>query len=347
MDLTARIESFSELGRILRESLEGKETGYNSGLEKLINDQQFKNPWFTPENVRMSVTAIAEELTFENLKDWTSRYPALNDIRKPINIAVIMAGNIPLVGFHDFISVLMSGNNLTAKTSSKDPELIVFIGSILCRINPDFSSRIKFTDGIINDFNCVIATGSNNTSRYFEFFFGKYPHIIRHNRNSIAVIEGSESERELYDLGKDVFSYFGMGCRNVSKVYIPDNYDLSNIIRNWTYFSSIVNHNKYRNNYDYSKAIYLVNSEPFTDTGYLLLKESKDISSPVAVLYYEYYSSEEELNYIKGILSEKIQCISGRNYVPFGMSQSPRLWDYADGIDTLEFLLKKEIRGIL
>ena len=342
MTLKERIESFSELGKILRDTLEGNHTRYSSGLGQLINTQQYKNPWFTPENVSMALKAIANELTEENLTKWTSSYPALESVDHAINAGVVMAGNIPLVGFHDFLSVLISGHNLIAKTSSKDPELIVLISDILCHVNPEYKKRITFTDGLLRGFDVVIATGSDNSSRYFEYYFRNYPHIFRKNRNSVAIITGSETPEELWRLGSDVFSYFGLGCRSVSKIYFPTGYDILRITHNWTKYSAIINHSRYRNNYDYNKAIFMVNKEEFIDTGYVLVKGSSKISSPVAVLYYEYYDS---LNYVYMEIEKmrtKIQCIVSRNNIPFGRAQSPHLWDYADGTDTLGFLLKKK-----
>ncbi len=347
MKLKERIESFTELGEILRNSLAGRKTGYTSRLEKLIDNQQFQNPWFTPENVRMAVKTIADELTHENLVKWTASYQGLNSENDPLRAGVVMAGNIPLVGFHDFLAVLLSGNNLISKTSSKDSELIVFMGDILCGINHAFKEKIEFTAGLLKEFDVIIASGGDNSSRYFEYYFGRYPHIIRKNRNSVSIIEGTETDEELTALGTDVFSYFGLGCRNVSKIYIPEGYDLTRITLNWTGFSSIVNHIKYGNNFDFNKAVYLVNKEKFIDTGYLLLKEHQELSSPVAVLYYEFYNSLDYVARRNEIMKEKIQCITGRNHVPFGKSQYPHLWDYADGIDTLEFLLKKNRPGIL
>ncbi|HBC77920.1 MAG TPA: acyl-CoA reductase [Bacteroidales bacterium] len=341
MTLKNRIDSFSELGQVLRDSLDGKNIKYSSDLDALIRNQQFMNPWFTPENVKMAIKAIADELTADNLINWTSRYPALNSEGSKMTVGIVMAGNIPLAGFHDFLSVLISGHNLKAKTSSKDPELIVYISNLLFDINPEFKNRITLTDGLIIDFDMVIATGSNNTSRYFEYYFGKYPHIIRKNRNSIAIIEGRETESELIHLGHDVFSYFGLGCRSVSKIYLPDGYDLSRLITLWAGFNNVINHNKYANNYDFSKAVFLVNRDPFTDAGFLLFKESSGISSPVAVLYYEYYESIQSVYTEIEKIREKIQCIVGRKEVPFGRAQWPQLWDYADGKDTVDFLLKK------
>jgi hypothetical protein len=342
MTLKERIESFSELGKIMRDSLEGINIKYSSELLQLVNNQQYKNPWFTPENVRMAIKAIADELTYENLEVWTSRYPGLDSGNKIKNTGVVMAGNIPLVGFHDYLSVLITGNNLIAKTSSKDPELIVFITKILCNINPGFKNRITFTEGLLKGFDNVIATGGDNTSRYFEYYFRNYPHIIRKNRNSIAVIAGSETDAELTRLGSDVFSYFGLGCRSVSKIYLPAGYDIPEMTLNWSRYSGLINHSKYCNNYDYNKAIFIVNKDKYIDTGYMLLKESKEISSPVAVLYFDLYNSLNDVFQEVEGYREKIQCVIGSRNIPFGMAQSPRLWDYADGSDTVDFLLKKK-----
>lgn len=342
MTLKDRIESFSELGKVLRDSLEGKSASYSSILDKLINNQQFRNAWFTPGNVTMAIKAIADELTLGNLTKWTSRYPALNSAGHYMKVGIVMAGNIPLAGFHDFLTVLISGHNLTAKTSSKDPDIILFISNVLCDINPDYKNRITLTDGLIKGFDAVIASGSDNTSRYFEYYFGKYPHIIRKNRNSIAIIDGSETEEELSRLGSDVFSYFGLGCRSVSKIYLPNGYDITRLINSWADFSQMINHDKYANNYDFNKAVFIVNRETFTDAGYLLFKKSSGISSPVAVLYYEFYDSLKSIHAEIEKMKEKIQCIVGRNEVQFGRAQWPQLWDYADGTDTLSFLLKKK-----
>ena len=348
MNIKERIDSFAELGKVLRNSLSEKEGEGSSGLSDLINKQHLKNPWFTSENVRAAIKAIAGELTEENLIRWTNAYPELSKNCNPVKVGVIMAGNIPLVGFHDFLSVLISGNILRAKTSSKDSELIIKIGELLCSINPGFREKIEFAEGPLSGFDVVIATGSNNSSRYFEYYFDKYPNIIRKNRNSIAIIEGDETEAELKSLGTDIFLYFGLGCRSVSKIFIPKGYDLSVLVSNWEFFSGIINNTKYGNNYDFNKAVCMVNKDNFHDTGYLLLKEDKGLSSPVSVLYYEYYDTHYALKQQTEAMKEKIQCVVGSHYVPFGKAQSPHLWDYADGIDTIEFLLqKKKSRNIV
>jgi len=347
MDLAGRISAFALTGEILRKSLNGESTPYTDRLVQLVNSQQYKNPWFTPGNVRMAIAAIAGELTLENLKKWTGQYPELREPHRPVRVAVIMAGNIPLVGFHDFLSVLISGNIALVKKSSKDPDLILFIRDLLIEADSEFSGLINIAESVIPEFDAVIATGSDNTSRYFEQYFGKYPHIIRKNRNSVAIIDGTETRQELEALGADVFSYFGLGCRSVSKIYLPDNYDLNYLVECWGKYADIVNHSKYANNYDYNKAVLMINRERFTDTGFVLLKEDRILASPVAVLHYEKYRSQKMPENEIQMLRDKIQCTVGRAHLPFGTSQSPALWDYADGIDTLDFLLKKISAGIL
>ncbi len=347
MKLKERIESFSKLGEVLRKSLAEKDKTDHDRLFNLIENQHLKNEWFTSENVRLAVGTIAEELTFENLTEWCSAYPQLMLQSEPGNIGVVMAGNIPLVGFHDFLSVLISGNNVIAKTSSKDSDLIIYIADLLTRINKDLEKHISITGEKLSGFDAVIATGSDNSSRYFEYYFGKYPHIIRKTRNSVAIVDGNETEEELKGLGIDIFSYFGLGCRNVSKIYIPEGYDLSTLEAHWSDYEGIICHPKYSNNYDFNKAVYIVNKEKFHDTGYLLVKEDRGLSSPVSVLHYEYYNSQTAVKQQTDQLKEKIQCVVGTHYLPFGKAQAPHLWDYADGIDTIEFLLKKKLAGIL
>jgi len=347
MNLQNRIESFSELGSILRNSLAGTDNRYSLKLEDLIESQHEKNEWFTPENTRMAVESIANELTYDNLFEWCSHYPALVNETSPINIGVVMAGNIPLVGFHDFLSVLITGNNIIAKTSSKDPDLLNFITGIVTEINDEFRNRILLTNKELANFNAVIATGSDNSSRYFSYYFGKYPNIIRKNRNSLAILDGTESDAEIEALGLDIFSYFGLGCRNVSKIYLPEGYDPMELASKWSIFSGLIKHRKYANNLDFNKAVFIVNREKFLDAGYMLMKEEKALASPVSVLYYEHYSSPDVVKHQTSLMKEKIQCIVSRHDIPFGKAQSPHLWDYADGIDTIDFILKKNIPGIL
>jgi hypothetical protein len=347
MDLKERVEAFAELGALLRNELSVNKESGKSDLSVLINSQYLKNPWFTPENVTASLWAIAGELNSETLSMWTGMYPELKIRHNPFTVGIIMAGNIPLVGFHDFLSVLITGNNVLAKTSSKDTDLPVHLSELLCSVNPAFRGMIRFSEGSLSGFDAVIATGSNNTSRYFESYFSKYPNIIRKNRNSIAILDGTETDAELKELGKDIFSYFGLGCRNVSKIYLPARYEINTMIKNLEDFSGIIGHSKYANNYDFNKAVYLVNREQFLDSGYLLLKEEKSLASPVSVLYYEYYDSYENVIQNTDLLKDNLQCIISKKHTPFGKAQQPKFWDYADGIDTIEFLLKKKSSGIL
>jgi hypothetical protein len=347
MNIQERIKAFAELGDILRKSLSGGYDPRAAGLTGLIADQYKINGWFTIDNVTAALNAIAEQLTVGFLTVWTRDYPWLEEDIRPIKVAVIMAGNIPLAGFHDYLSVLISGNYLLARTSSKDSELIVKISDILFSVDSRFRDRIEFVPGSLKNFDAVIATGSNNSSRYFEYYFGMYPNIIRRNRNSIAVLDGNETGAEIRELGKDIFLYFGLGCRSVSKIFLPEGYDIKSVPADWDNYAGIIGHHKYANNYDYNKAVFLVNRVKFTDTGYLLLKEDPGLSSPVAVLHYEFYRNRNDLEEKIKSDKEKIQCIVGHGNLPFGTAQSPYLWDYADGIDTLDFLSKKNRAGIL
>lgn len=347
MNLKERCEAFAELGRVLKSIVSDFGKGKKTELDHLISGLHNKNQWFTPGNITSAIKAIADELSVENIEKWVARYPGMEQTSDRLTAGIIMAGNIPLVGFHDFLCVLITGNKALIKTSSKDADLIYAISDILCRINPGFREMISFTDGTLSGFDVVIATGSNNSSRYFEYYFRNYPHIIRKNRNSVAIIEGDETREEIKRLGYDIFSYFGLGCRNVSKIFIPAGYEISELTKNWEEFSEVIFNTKYANNYEYYKAIYLVNREPFTDTGYLLLREDSRLASPVSVLYYEYYSSYENLLQLLSHNNDSIQCTVSKKHTPFGTAQMPALWDYADGIDTIEFLLKKNSPGRL
>jgi hypothetical protein len=257
-----------------------------------------------------------------------------------------MAGNIPLVGFHDFLCVLVSGNIFTGKLSTQDQHLLPALAGILISEAPSFAERVMFIDRL-ETMDAVIATGSGNTSRYFEYYFNKYPHIIRKNRNGTAFLSGNETEDELAALGADLFQYFGLGCRNVSKLYVPEGYDFGRFFTCIASYSGIINHHKYANNYDYRKAIMMVGRIPFLDNGFLLVKKDAALSSPVAVLHYEEYRDEGEAVQKINAEIENIQCIAASVFpgacsfpiVPFGAAQRPSLTDYADGVDTMEFLI--------
>jgi len=257
-----------------------------------------------------------------------------------------MAGNIPLVGFHDFISVLISGNYLIVKQSSDDNQLLPVLAKILIKIEPSFAERIRFSNGKLENFDAIIATGSDNTARYFNFYFGKYPHIIRKNRNSAAVLTGKENQKELTLLGEDIFRYFGLGCRNVSKLFVPVGYSFDIFYESIADFVDVINHHKYRNNYDYFKSVYLVNRVTHLDNGFLILKQDESFASPPPVVFYEFYENQKQLNQLLDMKHEQIQCIVSidnniKNSILPGKAQQPELWEYADGIDTIGFLLEQ------
>lgn len=350
MDLKRKIEVFSELGDMLsRIGAEGdldllSKKGYDrDAFEQSLNRAMDDNAWFTSESIFRSLYILGVSMNNEDLEKWTGMYDLKEDKGK--TVAVIMAGNIPAVGFHDFMSVLMSGNKVLAKLSSDDSHLIPAIADLIIAMEPDFAEMIAFTEGTIKDFDAVIATGSNNTSRYFKHYFGKYPHIIRKNRNGLGVISGNEDQESLRSFGDDIFMYYGLGCRNISKLFIPHDYDLKTFYDPIENYASVANHHKYKNNYDYNKSIYLVNSDPHYDNGFLLLKESASMASPVSVLHFERYDDTDEVNRFIAEESENIQCVISddpgiNTAIPPGTAQYPKLWDYADGVDTMEFLSK-------
>ncbi len=255
-----------------------------------------------------------------------------------------MAGNIPLVGFHDFISVLISGHDVLVKQSSNDKHLLPFLSKYLKYVEPSLKGKITFTDEKLEGFDAVIATGSDNTARYFEYYFKDKPSIIRKNRNSVAVLTGNETKEQLAALSEDVFRYYGLGCRNVSKLFVPADYSFDNFFEAMYPWHSIINENKYANNYDYNKAVYLMSEFDMLENGFLMIKEDTSYASPIATLFYEKYNSIEELKEKLSTDNDMIQCIVANNVVEnevaFGKTQSPQLWDYADGIDSVDFLLK-------
>lgn len=337
MQLQQRINAFKELGVFLADV-----ASTNSHYSDILQTAQDHNRWFTVDNMRVALNNWSQALTEENIKKWVSSYQFSK--KEPKTVAVIMAGNIPLVGFHDFISVLISGNKILGKLSSNDKILLPFIAQKLIEIEPSLKDFIQFSDKKLENFDAVIATGSNNTSLYFEHYFGKYPNIIRKNRNSVAVLSGEESPSQLEALSKDIFMYFGLGCRNVSKLYLPKDFDFKPFFNAMYSQKEIIHNDKYMNNYDYNKAVYLMGGTNLLDNEFMLLKEDTGLSSPISVVFYEYYQSFQEVEEYLAKNAEKIQCVVAtcgiENAIPFGKTQSPELWDYADGIDTLHFLLK-------
>ncbi len=333
MNLTQRINAFEELGNQINR--------LNSDEKASLADRAGQqNAWFTPDSVNLALTWIVNFLSSGTLSKWTEPY-SLN-ISTPKTIGVAMAGNIPLVGFHDFLCVLLSGNKLKAKLSSQDSALLQFLAQRLIQIEPGFQSMIHFAERL-NEIDAIIATGSDNTSRYFEYYFSKIPNIIRKNRSSCAVLLNEETSDQLTELGKDVFSYFGLGCRNISKVFVPEGYRFNHLLDSWSSYSGIANHHKYVNNYDYQKSILLVNRIPFFDNGFVLITESASLVSPISVLFFETYKDQKDLSEKIQSQREKIQCIVSASgwysgSLPFGKAQYPEAWDYADNVDTLKFL---------
>jgi hypothetical protein len=320
MKLSERIDAFAELGSILHSIEPGEKNA-------LYLNARNHNAWFTPSQCDLALKGILKFLVKDELTRWATGYEMSANVKK---VGVVMAGNIPLVGFHDLLSVLISGHHLAAKLSSQDTVLMRYVVEQLLKAEPRFREYIGFVERL-NDVDAVIATGSDNSARYFEYYFRSKPHIIRKNRSSIAVLNGNETDEQLMALGKDVFSYFGLGCRNVSKLIVPEQYNFSRMLDLWEAYHDVSNHHKYVNNYDYNKSILLVNRVPFLDNGFLLLTESTALVSPISVLYYD---TSADLG------SDKIQCIVGSesDYVPFGKTQEPELTDYADNVDTLKFL---------
>lgn len=331
MTLEDRLKAFEKLGNYLNAI---DEVDFDDILSKVRNE----NPWFTHESVRLALQGLNNYLDHEKLKDWISGYQVNPAI--PKRIAVVMAGNIPLAGFHDFLTVLMSGHAILLKLSSKDSALVTFIAKKLIEIESRFASMITIAEQL-KKFDAVIATGSDNSARYFQYYFGKYPHVIRKNRTSCAVLTGSETSADIQLLGKDVFTYFGLGCRNVSKIFMPKDYDPVRLVKDWEGYTAIIDHHKYHNNYDYQKSILLINKIPFYDFGFVILQENEKLVSPISVVFYERYDSPENLKEKLDMASGKLQCVVSKyecGGIPFGQAQSPELWDYADQIDTLKFL---------
>ncbi|MGB5316912.1 MAG: acyl-CoA reductase [Robiginitalea sp.] len=317
-------------------------------LDALLESTRLNNPWFTEESCLYALRYWGDALSEDSLEHWLSAYNTPGSIS--LEVALIMAGNIPLVGFHDLIAVLLTGNKALVKSASKDTQLLKYAVSRLAHYDPALKDRIRFTDEKLGAFDAVIATGSTNTSRYFEYYFSKKPHIIRKNRHGVAVLSGQETSAELSGLAEDVFRYFGMGCRSVSKLYVPKGYDFDPLFNAFYPYKHLINHQKYGNNYDYNKAVYLMSGSPMLDNGFLLLKEDKGIGSPIGTLFYEPYEKQEEVVQRLRALSEELQCVVGGSWlvdaVPFGSSQRPELGTYADGVDTVDFLLKTSAESL-
>ena len=346
-----RIEAFSKLGDFLSQfstkGIEKKEDiPFNElffdGFKHQIKLAQENNSWFTKDNILHSLESWSNSLNYNNLNNFTSSVNL--NIINPKTVAIVMAGNIPLVGFHDFLSVLISGHSVLVKQSSSDKHLLPFLAKYLEYTEESFKGKITFTEDKLTNFDAVIATGSNNTARYFEYYFKEKPNIIRKNRNSVAVITGKETIEDFEKLSDDIFQYFGLGCRSVSKLYVPKDYDFELFFNGMFNKKEIINNAKYANNYDYNKAVYLMSEFDLLENGFLMIKEDESYSSPIATIFYEYFDNEIDLKIKLHEDREKIQCVVAKgfleNEIAFGQTQHPKLTDYADGVNTLEFLSK-------
>ncbi len=349
-DLQNRLEAFVNLGELFREftALHRKEEDIPDNmlyqrLQAAMERAGHKNGWFTREQVLFSFEVWGNCLTEKALGAWLKSYDVAESGGH--RVALILAGNIPLVGFHDLLAVLLTGNLALVKLSSNDDVLMPAVVEILEELAPGMKDLVRFEEERLVEFDRVIATGSNNTARYFEYYFRDKPHIIRKNRNSIAVLTGKESRTSLEALGRDIFQYYGLGCRSVSKLFVPVGYSFDALFDALSGYREIIEEQKYHNNYDYNKAIYLMSEFPFLDNGFLLLKEDTGYASPIGTLFYEYYKDLKALNTKLDGDQDQLQCIVSHGFredeVAFGQTQFPTLIDYADGIDTVEFLLKR------
>ena len=338
------VQAFCQLGLVMRNIGENKPwESFDIGItaseydefNALMGTLKHHNGWFTEEMIRKAIGNLGESLNKENLEQWCDQYTFS---KKPKTIAVIMAGNIPLVGFHDFLCVLLSGNRIMAKMSSEDDKLLPVLAEFLICFYPEVKDFISFSDRNMKGFDAVIATGSNSSFLHFEQYFSKYPHIFRKNRTSIAILDGTESESQLKALGDDIFDFFGRGCRSVSHLLLPRSFEINKVFEHIVHQGAVINNKKYGNNYDYNKAVHLMNQEKLLDNNFVLLKETKLLSSPLGMLYYHFYDDVDEVNSYCEEHKDSIQCRVGAGGLPFGTAQSPKLNDYADNVDTMHWL---------
>lgn len=317
--------------------------GQDDYLQAVMHRTEFNNPWFTKADQARAIEAIARHfLQREKLEEWITRYPvSVEPTGKTVGI--VMAGNIPLVGFHDWLCVFAAGHRAVVKLSEKDAYLFPYLIQLLQSWAPEMEGMVEIVDKL-KDYDAVIATGSNNSARYFEAYFGKKPHIIRRNRNGVAVLNGDETTEELQLLGEDVFSFYGLGCRNVAKLYLPEGYHFDPLLEALHEYRQIVLNEKYKHNFDYNYALFMLNKVPFKANGCILLKEDPALASRIACLHYEHYRDVEQVGSELDLRREEVQCVVARpgllNHptIPFGSTQAPGLADYADGVDTMAFL---------
>ena len=329
MDLQTRIDLLSKLGKYIQDN--GPE------WQAFKQKASFENPWFILEFVELAAENVWKEfLQKEKLEEWAQQYKIPSRQQQPKTVGIVMAGNIPLVGFHDFLSTFMSGHRQMIKLSSKDQVLLKHLVGKLIEWQPAVKDFVTFSE-LLKGCDAYLATGSNNSARYFDYYFGKYRHIIRRNRTSVAVLTGNETDKQLEKLADDAYQYFGLGCRNITKIYVPRDYDFSRLLDVFNKYHYLSNNNKYKNNYDYQLAILILNKQYYMTNGSILLSENKSLFSPISQLYYEFYDEQPDLS--PEVLKGQVQCVVGRNGIEFGLAQQPALCDYADGADTLQFLL--------
>ncbi|KFF10468.1 acyl-CoA reductase [Chryseobacterium soli] len=341
MNIEKQVLGLIKLGDYIKEFLAKNPEGYNDNdldFELLLKKSEIENPWFTIDNQKFALQQWSGLLTEENIKNWLKDY-SISKITK--RVGLILAGNIPLVGFHDVISVVLSNHIPVIKLSSKDKYMVPFLLRKWKefsddQVNYEFVERLK-------DFDAVIATGSNNTARYLEYYFKNSLSIIRKNRTSAAVLKGDETPEELQLLAKDIFQYFGLGCRNVTRIFIPDDFLIDRLFESFIEYKDIINHNKYANNYDYNRAVFLLNQDKFWDNNFVMLKEDDKLFSPLSVVHFSRYSSLDDVKNFIAENGESIQCIVakeelGLDSIGFGEAQNPSLNTYADNVDTMKFL---------
>ena len=349
LPLAARIQPFLQLGKALAafgahspwpgHAIGLTEAEYD-GFDQVLARAQVRNGWFTEQEVRHAAHGLATMLEEGTMGEWLARYPTLAQPRQSRAVGIIMAGNVPFVGFHDLMCVLISGHGAKVKVSSDDAGLTPALIDLLARLAPAMAAEVELVPDKLGPVDAVIATGSNNTARYFKHYFGGVPHIIRKGRTSVAVLDGSETPEELAALGEDVFRYFGLGCRNVGKVFIPEGFDLDRLFAAFFPWKDIIQHHKYANNHDYNRAVWLLDRAPITENGFLVMKEDEALNSPVAALYYERYTDRAAVEERLVREGEKLQCIVGHGHLPFGTAQFPGPGEYADNVDTMRFLLE-------
>lgn len=351
MTLQSRLSTLHQLAAHLK-------AGEDEFLTALQTRTEYNNKWFTLEHQQASLNAIVHEFLDEDkLNAWLSGYkiiPIAGDGFVPQpgpdgegqkTVGLVLAGNIPLVGFHDILCVYVAGHKAQVKLSSKDEYVLPYLLKLLAKFDEEAAGYFDLVDQL-NGYDAVIATGSNNSARYFETYFAKVPHIIRKNRNAVAVLSGTETEEELRALGRDVFQYFGLGCRNVSKLYVPEGYDFDPLLHVFHEWKTLQNHPKWKNNFDYNYALQTLNKESFHLTGPLMVLEDEAIASRIGTLHFEYYADQASLAIELNARREEIQLVvqppGFLNILlptfPFGEAQQPALGDYADGVDTMEFL---------